>query len=156
MSIGAIVQQARNVVVRGCLDQVAGSPDLQEASILEHRDPVAEAKRLINVMRDHDHGLVETLLEIEKVPLQLVTCHRVQRAKRLVEQNDFGVGREGSGKGHALSLSAGQFHGIAGPEPSRVKIHELEEHIHPARSSLRRPSKEERHEANVVFDGPVR
>ena len=105
--MGSMVKQLHNVVVGRSVEQVGRGSGLQEASFFQHRDAVAELQRLIDVVGDHDHGLFEALLKAEELALEFVTGNRVERAEWFVEQDDPGIGGEGSCKGHALSLSAG-------------------------------------------------
>ena len=100
-----MTKQLHNVVVGRSVEQVGRGSDLQEASLLQHRDAITELQRLIDVVGDHDHGLVEVLFKTQELTLKFVTGNRVERAKGFVEQDDPRIGRESSRKGHALSLS---------------------------------------------------
>lgn len=138
--MGAMVQQSRNVVVGRRMEQVGRASDLQEAPILQHRDPVAELERLIDVMRDHDHGLLEAVFESEKLVLEIAPSDCVKRAEWFIEQDDGRVGREGSGKGHPLSLPAGQFDGVTCSVPGGIEMNQLQQRMHAGRSAFRIPS----------------
>ena len=56
---------------------------------------------------------------------QLLAHARIERAERLVEQQDLGVDRECAGQAHALSLPAGELRGIALRETA--ELDELEQ-----------------------------
>lgn len=102
-----MAEQLHNVVVGRGVEQISRSSDLQETTLLEHCDAVAELQCLIDIVGDHDHGFVEVLFQAQKLPLEFVTGNGVERAKGFVEEDDPGIGCKGSRKGHALSLSAG-------------------------------------------------
>lgn len=154
--MGSMVQQLRNVVVSRSVEKFGGAPDLQKASILQHRDPVAKSNRLVNVVRDHDQGLLEMAFESEKVALELVPSDRVECPEGFVKQDDARVSREGSRKSHALSLPTGQFDGVARSIPRGVEIHHLQQFMHATRSFFKIPSEQAGHEADVLFDRPMR
>ena len=151
-----MAKQLYNVVVGRSVEKVGRGSDLQEASILQHRDAVAEPQRLIHVVGDHDHGLFETLLQAQELTLEFMTGNRIKRAKGFIQQDDLGIGREGPRKGYALALPAGQFNGITRSKLLRVEMDEVQERVHPARSSFGLPSEQQRHEADILFDGPMR
>ena len=135
-----MVKQLHNVVVGRSVEKVGRGSDLQEVSFFQHRDAITELQRLIDVMGDHDHGFFEVLLQSQELTLEFVTGNRVERAEGFIEQDDLGIGREGSRKGHTLSLPTGQFNGITRSELVRVKMNEVQERVHPARSSFGLPS----------------
>jgi len=135
-----MAKQLHNVVVSRSGKKVGRGSGLQEVSFLQHRDTVAELQRLIDVVGDHDHGFPEALLKAEELTLEFVTSDRVECAKRFIEQDDLRVGCKRPCKGHALSLSAGQFNGIPRSKPCRIKINEVQDCMHPARSSFGLPS----------------
>ena len=151
-----MVQQLRNVVVSRSVEKFGGAPDLQKVSILQHRDPVAESNRLVNVVRDHDQGLLEMAFESEKVALEIMPSDRVECPEGFVKQDDARVSREGSRKSHALSLPTGQFDGVPRSIPRGVEIHHLQQFMHATRSFFKIPSEQEGHEADVLFDRPMR
>ena len=153
--MGSMVQQLRNVVVSRSVEKFGGAPDLQKVPILQHRDPVAESNRLVNVVRDHDQGLLEMAFESEKVALELVPSDRVECPEGFVKQDDARVSREGSRKSHALSLPTGQFDGVPRSIPRGVEIHHLQQFMHATRSFFKIPSEQAGHEADVLFDRPM-
>lgn len=135
-----MVKQLHNVVMGRSVKQVGRGSDLQEATLFQYRDAIAELQRFIDVVGNHDHGFFEVLLKTQELTLEFVTGNRVERAKGFVEQDDAGIGREGSRKGHALSLSTGQFNGKTCSKLLRIKVDEFQERVHPARSSFGLPS----------------
>lgn len=154
--MGSMVKQLHNVVMGRSVKQVGRGSDLQEAPLFQYRDAIAELQRLIDVVGNHDHGFFEVLLKPQELTLEFVTGNCVERAKGFIEQDDPGIGREGSRKGHALSLPTGEFNRITRLKLVRIKMNEVQERVHPARSPFRFPSEQQWHEADVFFDGPMR
>ena len=60
----------------------------------EQHDPIAEADRLADVVRHEHHGLAGRPPQRLELVVQHVTGHRVERAERLVHQQDLRVLRE--------------------------------------------------------------
>ena len=87
------------------------------------------------VVGDEDHRLLHLLLEADHLVLHVAADQRVERAERLVEQHDLGVGGERAGQADALLHPAGQLVGIRVPPPAEA--HGLE---HLVRLGLRAPS----------------
>ena len=71
------------------------------------RDP--SRKRFAKIVSDKDHGLVKPLLQQQKFPLQIVASERIQRAKRLVHQQNLGIRSQRPRHSHPLPLSARQL-----------------------------------------------
>ena len=150
------MEQLHHVVVGRSVEQVGRGADLQEATFLQHRDAIAESQGFIDIVGNHDHGFLETLLQAQKLPLEFVTGNRVEGAEGFVEEDDPGIGREGSRKSYALSLPTGQFNGITRSKLLRLKLNKVQEFMHPACASFGFPSEQTRHQANVFLDGPMR
>ena len=62
-------------------------------------------------MRDHDDSGLGLGDDFQQLVLQLGAGQRVQRAERFVEQQHFGLHRQGSGNADALLHAAGDFAG---------------------------------------------
>ncbi|MMZ70201.1 hypothetical protein D3C85_1645210 [compost metagenome] len=58
--------------------------DLQQLAGAENRDLVAELDRLVDVVADHDHGLVQRPLHFEELVLDHLAVDRVDCPERLV------------------------------------------------------------------------
>ncbi len=71
-----------------------------------HDDAVGEEDRFLDRVRDEDHGQPGALPDVEKLVLQALARHRVERAERLVHQHDLGVVGEHAGDRHALLHAA--------------------------------------------------
>ena len=138
------------------VEQFGGTPDLQKSPFLQHRDPVAESDCLVNVVRDHDQGFLKMPFESEKLALEIVPSDRVECAEGFVKQDDARVSREGPRKRHALSLPPGQFDGVPRSIPRGIEIHHFQKFTHAARSFFEIPSQQDGHQADVLFDRPMR
>src|SRR5260221_9529271 len=58
------------------------------ASVFEDADAIAERKGFAHVVRDDDHALAHALLDAAKLGVQLRAGQRIERAERLVHQQD--------------------------------------------------------------------
>ena len=64
-------------------------------------------------MGDEDSGEVDVFLEVEQPAAEFLADLGIERAERLVEEEDLGLGGEGAGEGDALALAAGELVGVA-------------------------------------------
>ena len=74
-----------------------------------HRDAVGEIDRLLHVVGDEDHGLRRALPDAEQLRLHQVPGLRVERAERLVHQQDARIEGERAGERGALLHAAGEL-----------------------------------------------
>ena len=72
-------------------------------------DAVGEIDRLVDVMRDHEHGLSGLDADAADLVLQGAAGERVERRERLVHQHDLRLDRQGARDADALLHAAGQF-----------------------------------------------
>ena len=140
---GAVVEPhapAAGVVLHHALEQVGGAEevgdeavgwpeigvlgrrDLLDPALVEHHDPVGQRERLLLVVGDEDRRDAERALQLAQLDLELLAQLAVERAERLVEQQDLGLEDEGAGERHALLLAARE---LARPAP--LEARELDE-----------------------------
>ena len=101
-------------VVRGVLDDLARRADLRDPrALLQDHDLVAEQERLVDVVRDEHDRLVELALQADELLLQVGAHDGVDRAERLVHEQDVRIGRESARDADALLLAAGQLARVA-------------------------------------------
>src|SRR5207245_2627977 len=81
-------------------------PQKRQPPLVHQPDPRAEPQALAHVVGDEDHSLGEPSLERLKLALQLDARDGIDRAERLVEQQQRGIGGEGARHAHALALPA--------------------------------------------------
>ena len=89
------------------------------------------------------------LPEPEQLEVEALAGQRVERAERLVEQQDAGLEREGPGERDALALTARQLGRPIGTA-RRVEADELDEGSEPLGPPLRRPAGELERVRDVV------
>ena len=88
-------------------------PDLLDAAVVEDRDPVRHRQRLALVVRDEHEGYAERVLQALQLALHRLPQLEVERAERLVEQEDLGAHDERARERHPLPLSARKLAGLA-------------------------------------------
>ena len=86
----------------------SGARDLREPARAEHGHPVAQGKRLADVVRDVDNRQSEPLEQGAQVGLETNPQRAVEGAERLVQEEDVRSRRDRAGEGNPLSLSAGE------------------------------------------------
>ena len=69
-----------------------------------HRAPCV--LRRLRIVRDHHDGLVELFVEPLEQIERLLRVPGVEIARRLVGNQDAGIGDDGAGNGHSLLLTA--------------------------------------------------
>src|SRR5882757_308622 len=74
----------------------------------QHQHPVGERQRLVYVVGDQQHGRPVPLPELGHQPVHGQPGQRVQRAERLIQQQQVGLPDQGPGQGYPLRLAAGQ------------------------------------------------
>ena len=108
-------QQVGVVLVKANLDDLLDPPRPGR----HHRDALGEKDRLLHVMGDEDHGLARALPDAQQFVLHEAAGLRVERAERLVHQEDARVDREGAGDRGALLHAARELRGVAVLEPGQ-------------------------------------
>src|SRR5688572_23436870 len=102
--------EARDEVVRRTRQKLRRLGDLlQHPADVEDDDAVAELDRLVDVVRDEDDRLADTVLQAEQLVLEPLPDDRVDRAEGLVHEQDGRIRREGPGDTHPLLLAAGEL-----------------------------------------------
>ena len=75
-------------------------------ALVHHRDAVGQHQRLFLVVGDEDRGQAEPALQAAHLELHGLAQLAVERAERLVEQQQPRVEDDGAGQRHALLLAA--------------------------------------------------
>ena len=118
--------------------------------------PVGQQDRLVDVVGDQQHGRLVPTAQGEQQPVHLDPGERVERAERLVEQEQFGLAHQRAGQRDTLRLSPGQrpwpHLGLLG------QVHLARERLAPAlaprRSQAGRRSRWSAHAATAAAAGP--
>ena len=109
-----LADELRDEVVGGVRqDRVGGVVLGEHAAGAEDRDPVAHLDRLVDVVGDEDHRLRDLAVQPPELLLQARARDRVERAERLVHQEQRRVGGERAGEPDALALAARELRGVA-------------------------------------------
>src|SRR5256885_158709 len=83
-----------------------GRADLLDLAVRHHGHAIAHGQGLFLVVGDVDEGDPDLFLDLFKLDLHLLPELEVERAERLVEQQDLGFVDHRSGKGDPLALPA--------------------------------------------------
>ena len=84
-------------------------PTLDHASLVHDADPVGHGQRLALVVSDVDRGDAERPLQILDPVLHFLAKILVERAQRLVEQEDARLGDQDARQRHPLLLAAAEL-----------------------------------------------
>jgi hypothetical protein len=98
---------------------------------LEQDNARGEQQGFVQIVCDEYDRLAEASSEGAEFLLKLGAGHGIERAKRLVHQQDRRIGGEGAGHANALALAAGEFAGVALREFAGVKADEAEHFLDP-------------------------
>src|SRR6266550_4144082 len=103
-------------------------------------------------MRYEDDRLPQARTQFDKLFLERSARQRIERAKRLVHQEQRRVGGQGARDAHALTLSTRQFARIAISKLFRVEPDQLQQLAHALLNTRLGPAFEPRHDGNVLLD----
>ena len=103
-----VVDEGRERVVV----DVVGRADLLDAAFIHHHHAVGHLQRLFLIVGDKHAGDVNFVVQLPQPAAQFQADLRVQRAERLVQQQDAGLDRQGARQGDPLPLAAGKLGGI--------------------------------------------
>jgi hypothetical protein len=87
------------------LQHLGDRADLHEAPAVEHRDSVRDPRQRAQVVGDDDHGQTELVTELVEQPQHEVAVGYVERADRLVAEQQTGPGDDGPRQRDSLPLS---------------------------------------------------
>src|SRR5436190_1224950 len=107
-----LADEAHHELGRRMLVEVARGPGLLDLAMVHHDDLLGDVHRLLLVVRDEDRGHVNLVVETPQPFAELLADRRVERAKRLVEQQHLRLHRERPCERHALALAAGELRRI--------------------------------------------
>ena len=114
----------------------------------EQHHPVAEADRLADVVGDEQHGEPGARPERLELVVEQVAGHRVERAERLVHEQDVGLLRERPGERGALAHAAGEL--VRALVAEVLEVHHLEQLVHAALALGLRHAVEPQREVDVA------
>ena len=102
------MNSATKRVARELVDLVRRA-HLHDAALVHHADARGERHRLFLIVRDDDEGDAELLLDVHQLELRVLAQLLVQRAERLIEQQQLRALDERARQRHALPLAAGKL-----------------------------------------------
>ena len=120
----------------------------------QDKEPVGEQHRLLDVVRDHYHGLGReplALPQFQQLAAQVLRGEHVQRAEWLVHQQRGRLHDEGTGETDTLAHSAGQFLGISRLVP--VQAHHVDRAQRPLGPRRRRHPPRLQPDLHVLLHG---
>jgi hypothetical protein len=116
--------EARDEGGGGAFVDLGRGADLFDAALVEDGDAVAHRQGLLLVVGDEDEGDADLALDRLEFDLHLLAQLEVEGAERFVEQQHPGAPDEGAGECDALTLTAGELGGAAGPEAFEAYVRE--------------------------------
>jgi hypothetical protein len=110
--------------------EIRRGTDLEEAPVVEHREPVSDLERLLLIVRHEDRRDAELVLDSAQRLPQLAADSSVKRTERFVEKEHFGLVREGARERDALLLPAREL--VRTPATEARELDELEQFVAPS------------------------
>ena len=95
-------------------------------------------------------------LDAAELAVQLAAGDRIERAERLVHQQNRRIGRERARHADALALAARQLLAAGARRSRRRQADELQQLVDPRRDPRLVPAEQPRHDGDVVANGQVR
>ena len=101
--------EARNERVGRRGDELGRRPGLADPAVGERGDATGEHRRVVEVVRDEEHGQVQLVEQLSQLEPERGARMRVERGERLVEEEHAGIARERPCEADALPLPARQL-----------------------------------------------
>ncbi len=102
-----------------------GRSEGDKAAGLEQGDARGQEQGFTDIVGNEHDGFAETAGERTEFTLKLGAGDGVERAKRLVHEENGGIGGEGAGNADALALAAGEFARVACCEFAETETYEM-------------------------------
>ena len=149
------VDEFGNEIVRRFFAKIDNRTLLHDAAFVHEHDFVAEISGFGQIVRDEQRGLLQTRENFLQIFLQRGAHERIERAERLVEQQQFRRKHERAHQADALTLPAGKFDRIATEQIFRKSCQRAQ--FRKSRSHFFvRFSEMSRHQKNVRARGQMR
>ena len=85
------------------------------------------ARKRIDVVRHHEHGQTQALLQVPHQRVELRRGDRIEARGRFVEKQQLGIERQGARQAGPLAHAAGQLRGISSGgirrQPDHAELH---------------------------------
>jgi hypothetical protein len=89
------------------------APPLLDSPAAKHHELLREIRGLIEIVGDPNDGLVEIAKDPLQIGLEAKAHERVERAERLIEDQESGVEKESPHQGDPLPFASTELHRIA-------------------------------------------
>ena len=132
VGLGHRLQQEAGVGMAGTAVQLLGGRHLAEAPQEHHDHPVGQVAHHVEIVGDEQVRQPPLLLQIAQQVQNLCLYGHVQRAHRLVADDEFGIQRQRPGDADALPLAAGKLVGVAVEQllANAHLLHQRLDHLH--------------------------
>ena len=104
---------------------------LEDPTLRQHGDAVAELGGLFDVVGHEHDRLAKRPLQVEELVLQSLAGDGVDGGERLVHEQNGGIGPEGACHAHPLALPPGQLVGEPAGVELRIEADQLEQLVDP-------------------------
>ena len=122
----------------------------------QEADAIADQHRFIDVMGHEDNRLAHRALNADELLLQTLARDPIDRAERLIHQEDRGIGRQRPGEADSLALTPRELVRVAVAIFGGVEADQVEQLVDALFDAFRIPLPQPRHRADVVADGHMR
>src|SRR5918998_2286095 len=127
----------------------------EEAALLEDGDLVAHLYGLVYVVGDEDDGLLDVVLDAQKLVLEPLARNGVDRPEGLVHEHDRGVRRHRARHPDPLLLAPRELGRVTVSVVVRIQADELQQLVNASPRAMPLPAKEARHGGDVLGDRAV-
>src|SRR6267378_2713516 len=123
---------------RGMVVDLVGAAHLLDLSFVHQHYAVSHLQRLFLVVSDEDGGDVQVVVQPAQPPPQVLAHLGVERAERLVQQQDLGLDGQRASERDSLALAPRELRRVAVRKP--VELDQAQQVVHPRLDLLaRRP-----------------
>jgi len=120
------------------VQEFIGPQDGYQSSAFHECDARAKHQSLTEIMSHKDYRFMQAPLKSSELMLQFIPGDGVERPKRLVHQENWGIGSQGPSHSNALTLSSGEFAWISRGELA-VQPDQLQKLFNPSLHPFPRP-----------------
>jgi hypothetical protein len=125
------------------------------AAAFQQNDPRSQKQRFAQIVRDKYDRFSEAARERAEFPLQFRARDRVERAERLVHQENGGIGGQRAGHSNTLALPSGKFARTSMRKFPRVESHKPQHFLYARSGAGGVPFFETGHQAHVLGYGEM-
>ena len=93
----------------GAANRWRSFPASRPGSRRHDEDTIGEKHRFLNAVGHEQHGFLALFPDAQELQIELVARHRVERAERLVHQQQLRIGHQGAAQRNALLHAAGKL-----------------------------------------------